>query len=155
MRVWRLVPASRERSAFDGEGARLFGGRWNPRGTAMVYLSSTLSLAALEILAHADFDTLPDPYVALPVDIPDRDGLVEVVDAPQVSRRWLEHPAPPELAAFGAAWVKASRSLLARVPSALIPQEFNYLLNPNHPDAKLLRIGAPAPFHFDARLQRH
>jgi len=120
----------------------------------MVYLSSTLSLAALEILAHADFDTLPDPYVAVPVEVPDRKGLVEVVDASRVSRRWQEHPAPPELAVFGETWVREARSLVARVPSALIPQEFNVLLNPAHRDASALRFGDPIPFRFDARLQR-
>ena len=119
-----------------------------------MYLSSTISLAALEILVHADPEDLPDPYLALPVEIPDEVDLVESIDPAACSTRWREYPAPPELASFGDRWVRGQRSVLARAASALVPQELNFLLHPAHPDRKRLGVGQPVTFSFDPRLHR-
>lgn len=152
MRLWRLTPARWAAAAFSGEGAFRYGGRWNSPGTRLVYLSSTLALAALETLVHADFDTLPE-YAALPVDVPgEMLARAESVDAATLVADWRAELAPAALRAVGDAWVAQGRSLLLAVPSVIIPSELNYLLNPAHSDMRRLEVGAAEVFEFDPRL---
>jgi RES domain-containing protein len=151
MRVWRLC--RRKHAAFDGEGARLAGGRWNRRGTAVVYASETLSLAALEYLVHLDVTLAPRDLVAAAADLPDVLPVTrfEVADLP---RNWRRYPAPEALAERGTEWAEARRTAVLSVPSALVPSERNILLNPGHPDFKKLRLLPPERFSFDPRLTR-
>jgi RES domain-containing protein len=151
MRVWRLC--RRKHAAFDGEGARLAGGRWNRRGTAVVYASETLSLAALESLVHLDFALAPDDLVAVAADIPDALPMtrLEVADLP---RNWRRYPAPEALADLGTDWAGARRTAVLSVPSALVPRERNILLNPTHPEFRRVRLLPPERFSFDPRLTR-
>ncbi len=151
MRVWRLC--RRAHAAFDGEGARLAGGRWNRRGTPVVYVSQSLSLAALELLVHADAALLPDDLVAIPAEIPDALS-IETLDAADLPRDWRRYPAPESLAERGTAWARAARSPALSVPSAVVPSERNFLLNPAHPDFGKIRIGKPERFALDGRLRR-
>ena len=151
MQVWRLC--RRAHAAFDGEGARRAGGRWNRRGTPVVYVSQSLSLAALELLVHADAALLPDDLVAVPADIPDALP-IEAVDAADLPRDWRRYPAPESLAERGTAWARAARSAALSVPSALVPNERNFLLNPAHPDFGKIRPGKPERFALDGRLRR-
>ena len=148
MRVWRIIPKLHLSQAFDGEGARRFGGRWNGLGTRVVYASATLSLAALEFFVNLDRDTEPDQLVAVSADIPDdtRIGYIEVSDLP---KNWRSYPVPEELQDLGTA--SASAAVLV-IPSAVIPEERNYLLNPAHPDFKRFRLNKPEAFHFDPRM---
>jgi len=147
--VWRLC--KRRHAALDGEGARLAGGRWNSRGTAVVYASETLSLAALELLAHCDPALLPDDLVAIPIEIPE--GLpARRIDAAGLPRAWRLSPAPESLAQLGDAWAKGLGSAVLSVPSALVPGERNFLLNPAHPDFGKIRAGRAEKFALDARL---
>ena len=149
MTVWRLC--KRRHAALDGQGARLAGGRWNSRGTAVVYASETLSLAALELLVHCDPALLPDDLVAIAIAIPD--GLsVRRIEAAGLARTWRLSPAPESLAQLGDAWAKALGSAVLSVPSAVVPGERNFLLNPAHPDFKRIRAGRPEKFSLDARL---
>lgn len=149
--VWRLLCADYTASAFSGEGARLYGGRWSPRGLAAVYCSESRSLAMLEVLAHVD-----DPirlsgrsWVYLSATFAEAD-----LEKPaRVPNSWRDYPYGPETQAFGAQWVTESRSLALRLPSALVPGEFNYLLNPAHPAFAKLTLGKPEPVPFDARLK--
>ena len=153
MRLWRLTSAKHAATPYDGEGARRYGGRWNNVGTAVVYLSERLSLAALEILVHADPSVLRGLYKACPLEVPEVVGLVEVVDDPAtISPDWRATSAPPELKAFGDAWAAQRRTVLLRVPSVIIPAEPNFVLNPNHPDFRKLNQLAQIDFHFDPRL---
>jgi RES domain-containing protein len=146
MNVWRLC--SSKHTSFDGEGSRLYGGRWNGKGTRMVYTSGSRSLALIEKLVHADSDLLPDDLVFIGAEFPD--NLVETMDPNGISPNWRETPAPPELAAFGSQWAAENRSLALRVPSVPMPYEYNCLLNPAHPDfARNVVLGAAEPFSFD------
>jgi RES domain-containing protein len=155
MRLWRLTPARRAAKAYDGEGARLFGGRWNDVGTAVVYLSERLSLAALELLVHADPSVLRGLYKASPLEVPDVHGLIEDVGDPAaLSPDWRAPSAPLALKAYGDAWAAQGRSVLLQVPSVIIPNEPNFLLNPAHPDFAKLRRFPPVDFRFDPRLYR-
>lgn len=149
MILWRLT---RERyQALDGEGARVNGGRWNSEGVPVVYLSSTLSLAALEYLVHIDPGDAPADLVALPVEVP-ADASIEEVALSALPDGWFAVPDHPACVTRGDSWAAARRSLLLRVPSAIIPAESNYLLNPRHPDAGGVRVARAERFSFDPRL---
>ncbi len=151
MRVWRLC--KRRHAALDGEGARRAGGRWNRRGTAVVYASESLSLAALELLVHCDPALLPDDLVAVAAEIPDA-LRVERVEEKTLPRNWRAYPAPESLARIGTDWAASMRSPVLAVPSAVVPRERNFLLNPSHPEFRRVRAGEAEPFSFDARLSR-
>jgi RES domain-containing protein len=149
--VWRLT--RRAHQALDGEGARLYGGRWNSEGVAVVYASATLALAALEYLVHVDPQDVPDDLVALRVDVPDAAAAetVAVADLPADWNTLDDHPA---CVARGDAWAAVGTALALRVPSAIVPEEGNVLLNPAHPGMRLVRVAAARPFAFDPRLPR-
>ena len=149
---WRICAARRAATAFDGEGSRLFGGRWNPKGVAVVYCSSTLSLATLESFVHFDPGAAPaGPHVSFRASLPD--GVpVEHVDRAKLPRDWRDYPAPAALGAMGAAWAKARRTVALLVPSAVTPVEDNVLVNPHHPDMAKVVIDAAEPFAFDPRM---
>jgi RES domain-containing protein len=150
VRVWRLC--KKAHAAFDGEGARRAGGRWNRRGTPVVYASQSLSLAALELLVHADPAFLPADLVAIAADVPDALA-VEPIEAAGLPRDWRRYPAPEALADRGSDWARAGRTPVLSVPYAVVPQERNFLLNPAHPDFGRIRTGKPEPFAFDTRLR--
>ena len=148
-RAWRIVREDHGYTAFDGEGAWRFGGRWNSRGTRTVYTSATLSLAALETLVHLN-PPVAFKYVAIPIEFDE--ALVETFATSDLPADWNEEPPPPSTAEIGDRWVKESRSAVLELPSVIIPAEPNYLLNLAHSDFKRIRIGKPTPFSFDPRL---
>lgn len=154
MRAWRLVKAEFAKNAFSGDGARLAGGRWNPKGLSVVYTSSSLALAALELLVHADDDLLPDDLISFAVDIPDDIGM-EYLAISELPANWRDYPPPEALQEIGAARIARQNTPVLAVPSAVIPEEHNFLLNPAHPDFGRIRWDTtPRPFQFDARLSR-
>jgi len=150
-RSWRITKSARASSAFDGEGARLYGGRWNSPGTPAVYTAESVSLAALELLVHLQATQLLVSYSSIPADFDD--ALVEAVAPASLSPDWRNHPAPSALQRFGDQWAARQRSVVLQVPSAIVPGELVYVLNPRHPDFGRLAIGAPTPFRFDPRLK--
>lgn len=117
----------------------------------MVYSSGSLSLAALELFVHVDADLVPTDLVAIPADIPDSVRL-DTVRIDGLLRGWRRYPAPEALKDIGTAWVTKGSTAVLAVPSAVIPEERNYLLNPAHRDFKRIRIRKPVPFHFDSRM---
>jgi RES domain-containing protein len=145
MHVWRL--ARSVYSALDGEGARLHGGRWNEPGTPVVYTSASLSLAALELLVHLDPNRLPDDLVAYKVEVPDALKMRRITtgDLPEGWNRQVEVPA---LRRIGEAWAKDRNAGVLRVPSAVIPEEQNVLINPRHPDAGAVHVTDRRPIDF-------
>lgn len=151
MRVWRIIPKLHLSRAFDGEGARRFGGRWNRLGTRVVYTSATLSLATLEFFVNLDRDTEPDQLVALSADIPD-DVHIDYMKMSSLPKNWRSYPVPEEVQDLGTAWVASGSTAVLAVPSAVIPDERNYLLNPAHPDFQRFHLNKPEVFHFDPRM---
>jgi RES domain-containing protein len=117
----------------------------------MVYTAGTLALAALEVLVHVDHDLAPPDLVAIPIEIPKR-VRIEKIEIAILPPHWRAIPAPEELQRIGSVWARRATTLLLRVPSALIPEEYNYLVNPVHPALGRLRIGEPKIFTFDPRL---
>ena len=148
--AWRLCSSRWAATAFDGEGARRHGGRWNTVGTPLVYTSESRALAMLEVVVNTSSVTPPLDYVALRVEVPESQILV--MDAGRLPPGWRRHPAPSALARIGDAWAKAGLSLALAVPSAVVPAETNLLLNPLHPAFGALETGAPEPVSFDTRL---
>ena len=151
MRVtaWRVVKREFAANAFDGEGARLFGGRWHSSGRAVVYTSATTSLGLLEQLVHSEKRLRPF-YLAIPVAF--GADLVEVIDVFRLPTSWTAFPLPFELQRIGNEWVDSMRSCILEVPSVIVPHESNFILNPKHPDFALLEIGEPLGLDIDQRL---
>ena len=152
MRAWRISKKRYAKNAFDGAGAYRYGGRWNSPGTRVVYLSSSPALSALEVLVNAADPQLlyTIPYVVIPVEF---DELL-LTRPERLPKNWKEDPPPKSAARLGDAWVMSAPSLLLEVPSAVIPFENNYLLNPAHRSMGSLHIGDPQAFSFDPRLLR-
>jgi RES domain-containing protein len=147
--VWRLLTARYADSAFSGEGARLYGGRWNSKGVPMVYTAGSQSLAMLEMLVQDQ--PLRARYVMIPVTLP-KNQKIERVSAGELPADWRELAAREHLQAIGSAWAKRKSSAVLAVPSAVIPAETNYLLNPLHPSFDKIEIGEPQDFITDLRL---
>jgi RES domain-containing protein len=151
--AWRITKEVHAGSAFSGEGARLYGGRWNSRGSAVIYTAQSQSLAVLEMLVHLDSPELLKHFVLFEVTIPS--ALVEDLDLTKLPRNWKENPIPVEVQAVGDSWLQRQPSAVLRVPSTLVPSESNFLLNPAHPEFRRLHMGKAVPFAFDGRLVQH
>jgi RES domain-containing protein len=149
--AWRIVKQKHAKDAFSGEGARRYGGRWNSKGTAVVYTAQSQSLAALEIMVHAEFPELLEHYAVIPVAI--EDGLIEKVDVATLPNDWRAYPASRAARAIGDDWVASGTSVALQVPSVVIPSESNFLLNPAHRDFAKLKIGEATAFEFDPRFR--
>ena len=150
-RGWRIVKSAHARTAFDGEGARLYGGRWNSPGTAVVYTAQGESLAALELVVHMQATHILMSYCSIPADFDN--SVVRVVDPAALPADWRDFPAPRALQQIGDQWAVEQRSVVLQVPSAIVPAELNYILNPRHPDFTQITIGSPSQFPFDPRFK--
>ena len=150
--IWRICEATFANSAFSGEGASIVGGRWNSKGKRMVYTAEHLSLAILEIFVHLNVPTVRrDFFVAIKAEIPD-DLEIEYMNIDQLPSDWYLSSSKSSLQALGNEWIDSARNPILAVPSAIVPQEFNYLINPLHPQCDQLIIGLPQPFNFDVRM---
>ena len=148
MRVWRLVKTKRAASAFDGEGARVAGGRWNSVGTRAVYTSESPSLAILEILVHLESEAALQPYSLISAEVPTR----LIAKFSTLPPDWNAEPAPASTKRIGDWWARNSISVALVVPSVISPTESNLLLNPLHPDFAQVQIEPPSGFSLDPRL---
>ncbi len=151
MQVWRICRALHAATAFSGEGARRFSGRWHPVGVPVVYTSMSLSLAALETFVHLDPLVAPNDLVSLAATLPFEEAACERIPTEKLARDW-RRMGNPKLRELGAAWVRSRRSLALLVPSAVVDGEWNALLNPMHPEMPHVSLGSPKPFHFDMRM---
>jgi len=150
---WRITTVQYSESAFDGDGARIYGGRWNSRGVRVVYTSSSAALAALELLVRAGRKKPLSDYLLFACSF--NESLVEDLEKLELPSDWKIAPPPDGLHAFGDAWIESGSSAVLRVPSAIIETESNYLLNPEHGDFAKIEIRDPIPFSLDLRLLRH
>jgi RES domain-containing protein len=148
--AWRIIQRRFAKVAFTGEGARRFGGRWTSPGHAVVYTAQSLALAALEILVHVDTDKLLQDYVAISVTI--NRHLVTQFPEPALPNDWRAYPSSKATRTIGDGWVSHGASAVLQVPSAVIPTEYNFLLNPLDKDFAKLHIGKALRFRFDPRL---
>ncbi len=137
----------------SGEGARLFGGRWNKVGDVMLYFSQNLSLSLLEIIVHVEYAKLPLDYSFLEVEIPDS-SIKNIQSIDFIEPKWSTEAAVNQLQMLGSNWLKRKESLAMRVPSAVMHQENNILINPLHKDIAKLKIIKIDKMDFDPRLFR-
>ena len=149
MILYRIVKCNY--ADLSGTGARLYGGRWNSEGRSMVYLTSSRSLGVLEALAHLSPTNLPDDYCIMTIEAPDNFTEINIEELPE---NWQGFPEPNSLKKIGNDFLSANKFLFLKVPSAIMPDEFNYLMNPLHPKASAVKIQRIKPFHFDPRLVR-
>jgi RES domain-containing protein len=147
--AWRIVKTRYADDAFTGAASQRRGGRWNPPGVPVVYTSGSSSLAALETLAHLESDVVNDFLI---ISCSFHEVLVEEIAPARLPENWNDVPPPSELQQIGYEWATSRSSAVLKVPSAVIPNEFNYLLNPAHPDFRSIDVGEPRPFRLDYRL---
>jgi RES domain-containing protein len=149
MRVWRLCRAAHADTAFSGDGARRYGGRSNSRGAPMVYCSSSLALAAIELFVHLEPVQAPDDLVAIVATLPEGEP-ARIITTGELPHDWWSDPEITR--ALGDAWIRSGSSLALKVPSVPIRTEWNVLVNPLHPRMREMKVDAPEPFVFDARM---
>jgi RES domain-containing protein len=150
MIVYR-ISATRYAKDLTGEGARLYGGRWNNRLTACIYTSQSRALAVLEYTVNITADDIPRGLSMIALDIPE-DRILDITE-PMLPGNWKEAPAPASTKDFGTRILKAMRYPVIRIPSAIIPQEFNFILNPFHPDSAGFIIAGIHDFVYDMRIK--
>ena len=148
--VWRITKQKQAKNAFTGEGAKLYGGRWNNPGKLVVYTAESRALAMAEILVHLESAGVLSRYVVFQVEIDE--SYIAHLDPRDLPKNWRAEPAPKRLRTLGNEWLNSGNSAVLRVPSAIVGGEFNYLLNPLHPDFSKLRIHGPERFSIDKRL---
>jgi len=148
--VWRITTRRFAGQAFTGEGARLYGGRWNRVGQPMIYTAESRSLALLEMLVQDE--PLRARYVLIPTYLPGSVSM-EILDTHVLPQDWRTHAGREALQRLGGEWLRKSRSCVMAVPSAVMPAELNFLINPLHPDAKFITWGDPETLNTDMRLR--
>lgn len=151
--VWRLCNERYADSAFEGIGAKRVGGRWNSRGTPIAYTSESLALAALELLVHVRAEDVPDDLIAISARVPHKLAVEPFGPEKEIlPEGWRSVSGNAAVVAHGDRWQQSGASAALRVPSVVIPEEFNILLNPEHPDFSSVQIEAARAFSFDPRL---
>jgi RES domain-containing protein len=151
LEVFRIVTRKRAADAFSGEGARLYGGRWNPKGVRVAYTASSRALAMLEMLVQDQ--PLRAKYVIIAAWIPSIIR-IERVSPSKLPDNWQAAQHVEILRQIGADWIRRGRTAVLCVPSAVVPQESNYLLNPAHPDFNKIKLGKAEVLKTDRRLAR-
>ena len=150
IRTWRLIKANHADDAFAGEGARCLAGRWNNKAVRVVYTAESLSLATLEVIVHTPFYKALKNYVCIPIDF--NLNLSKSITTEDLPDNWTTDPIPQSVKELGDRWIQNQESVILKVPSAIIPVEYNYLINPSHPDLEKVVIHSPQKFDFDHRL---
>lgn len=152
MKVYRL---SRRKYAeeLSGKGAAMVGGRWNSRGTELIYTAQSRALAMAEVAVHLTLATLPDDFVMVEIDIPDTISVSDM-EPEKLPKHWNSFPYNLRTQSIGDEFVKSEKSCLLKIPSAVVPGDHNFLINPKHIDFSKISISAVENFPFDERLFR-
>ena len=150
MHVYRIAK-SRYSTDLSGEGARLFGGRWNHVGTACLYSSESRALALLEFSVHLNMHDLPRHLRTTIIQIPDEN--IYTLSPRELPANWMKSPAPVSTKDLGTKLLNTIDMLVIRVPSTIIPQEYNYLINPRHRDARQIRLISEEELVYDGRIK--
>lgn len=150
MEAYRLA---REKFAktLSGKGAAMKGARWNSIGVELIYSASNRSLAMAEIAVHLTLATLPSDYVMLTIYIPDDISLKKINES-DLPIGWNNFPHPASTQAIGDEFVAANKYCVLQIPSSVTQGDYNFLINPNHPDFKRIKIISTTPFPFDKRI---
>ncbi len=150
MEVFRLV-RKKYPIELSGKGAAISGARWNSKGTEMIYCAQNRALAMAEVLVHITLATLPSDFVMLTISIPD-EVLIAVLNPKKLNTDWNVFPATFETPLLGDDFIKKNEACVLKVPSAVVKGDFNYLINPSHPDFSKIEIIEQTNFPFDKRI---
>jgi len=150
--LYRIGKTNRIRD-LSGEGARLYGGRWNPKGMPALYTSDSTALATLETLVHSPLHLMPKNRSLVTLELP-ADLEVLTLPSKELPAKWWVNPAPPQLAQIGQKWLEQQLGVALVVPSSVTPagEGRNYILNPQHPDFKHVEIIKVAKYDYDETL---
>ena len=154
MIAWRICKHQHVSNALSGIGAEKYCGRWNHKGDRMVYMSSSLSLATLELFVNLDPGCVPIDLYSVAVTLPNAISSEEIT-AEALPMNWRVYPAPTKMKELGSKWLHEMRSCILIVPSAVNSVEKNILLNPLHPQAMMITEIESNPFHFDPRMWKN
>jgi RES domain-containing protein len=146
VRIWRITARRHIETVFSGVGGLYTSGRWHPQGYKISYTSESLALASLEVFVHSE--TTDIPLACVSAIIPDTTPILEITDLPA---NWQDFAAYSMLQEIGRKWLQAMEYPVLKVPSAIIPVEYNYLINPEHPDIQL-QTEQVLEFQFDSRM---
>lgn len=148
MKLFRLA-CKKHAKALDGLGAKLYPGRWNSLDVPMIYCADSIQQCMLEVLVH--LEESPDDYYSVELIVPDDVGIAQP-DPKKLPKEWRSRDYNTPTRAVGDSFIEGADHLLMRVPSAIVPGGFNYLMNPMHPDIKRVKVGKVKSFKFDQRL---
>lgn len=132
----------------SGKGAEIAGGRWNSKGVAMLYTGQSIALCVTEIAVHMPLGILPEDYCLVHIEIPED----SVYEQKRLPSNWNVFPHPHETQELGDRFIREQKKLVMKVPSAAVQGEYNYLLNPKHPDFSKVKVKKVEKFSFDERL---
>lgn len=152
--TFRIFKTKHAGTWFDGEGAFRFGGRWNSRGTRLLYTAGSLSLAALEMLVNLNAEELLPSYSFATLEF-DESLVLAIKDFCKLPINWSDSPPPLAIQDIGDEWARAMASVALQVPTSIVPNEHNYIINIKHPEFSRVRLGKPQPFLFDKRLYKN
>jgi len=150
MTVYRLCRKAHAND-LSGRGAELNGGRWNGKGMTMVYTSASRALCLVEIMVHVPAGIIPKDYYLVSISIPDNTHII-AIDPKDLPDNWSKNPVPASTQKMGNAFIARQEALVLKVPSAIVKDEWNYLINPSHKDFKKVKITSIELFSFDTRL---
>jgi len=134
----------------SGKGAELQGGRWNTKGIAAIYVSPGVALCTTEVAVHTPLGILPDDFVLVTLDVPENS--IKQIAQSELPKDWKQFPHSNSTQILGSKFLTEGKFLLLKVPSAVIQGDFNYMINPNHPDAVLISLLEIEPYQFDKRF---
>lgn len=150
MTVYRLTKGKYHLD-LSGKGAELYGGRWNSKGVPMLYTSQSRALAFAEIAMHIPIGIVPKDYFLISIDIPDTVRMLNLIEA-DMPEDWRSNPHSNTTQQIGDQFIADNRFLVLQVPSAVVPGDYNFLINPNHPQSIKVKVIASEPFEFDSRF---
>lgn len=148
--AYRITKKKYAGESLSGKGGLVVGGRWHHKGVEIVYCAGHLSLAAMELFVNFGKHDKKISLVSVAIDIPK--DLIEVFPMGSLPLDWRQVPPPRSTAELGTKWLREQRSAVLQVPSAMLPTEANYLINPLHPAAGSIVVQQPKPFSFDPRM---
>lgn len=149
MIVYRLCKEQYQRD-LSGTGAKLFGGRWNSKGVALLYTGESRALCTAEAAVHMPLGILPKDYFIVAIEIPD--DSIQVLNVDVLPDGWDAWPHSHSTQQIGDDFIKRGEYLALKVPSVVVPGDFNYIINPQHPEIKKIHIINAVPYVFDKRL---
>lgn len=150
MRVFRLSKRKYS-SQFSGKGAAKSGNRWNSKGTEIIYCGESRSLVMAEVVVHLSIATLPSDYVMIEIDIPEEIA-IHSIDTSKLPLDWNIFPHNLETQLIGDDFINANKKCILKVPSSVVEGDFNYLINPFHPEFSKIKIIKISDFKFDRRF---